>query len=478
MSVLLCVLRAAIGALAMLAAPLALVSVTPAMAAGEAGRWHAIGAAQLAPRYPAVTAWTGSRLLEWGGYDRDTFYTDGALYDPGTDTWRAMAASPLPPGYIAVAAWTGRELVVWGVHECRDSPNQCGSGSFDDQGARYDPRTDEWRWMTGNPALAPAGCTFFQSGQGIWTGRRLLVFGDQQCGSSQAAVGATYDPTGDTWSPIALAPIGPRIFAAAAWTGSRMMVWGGLDASSAAAFADGASYDPARDRWDVLPAGPLQGRWATSSAWAGDRMVVVDGRPGSAGAFSDGAAYDPVGRAWRRIAPVPLTARSWPNVVAVGPNVFVWAGFADLSSPVPDAPLADGALYDVRADRWLALPPLPVGAVSDAVWAGDRVLAWGSTQHSRGAAWFPPSGLLAGLPFSSLAAESGAAALLVLVLGVALLTFRGRRRPVAAAQPKVVAAPAPAAADPRPARFCGLCGRALVEGDRFCRGCGATAERS
>jgi N-acetylneuraminic acid mutarotase len=477
MSFLLRALRAALGALALLAL---LALAAPALAADQAGRWQVTAAAPLAPRYPAVTAWTGSRLLVWGGVDQSTFSTDGALYDPRSDTWHAMAESPLPPGWVTAAMWTGRELIVWGVTECTGRPGHCTDSSFADMGARYDPEADAWRSIAAYPALAPDGCDFLASGRGVWTGRLMLVWGDQLCGSSpDATAGAAYDPNRDEWTPIPPAPMPARANAAVAWTGSRMTVWGGAPVVTGDARADGASYDPVRERWDVMAASPLQARAAAASVWAGGRLLVLDGYvPGPGGLLSDGAVYDPARGAWQRVAPVPLSPRALPDVVAAGRDVFVWGGYADLTGDAVPGHLADGALYDVGADRWLALPPLPIGGASDAVWAGDRVLVWGSAQDLRGAAWFPPSGLLAGLPFPSLAAGAGGAALLMLVLGVALLAFRRRRRPVAAVQPQVVTAPAPAATDARPARFCGLCGRALVQGDRFCRGCGATAERS
>ncbi len=50
------------------------------------------------------------------------------------------------------------------------------------------------------------------------------------------------------WTRMPAAPVPPRILAAVAWTGDRMIVWGGMTGSGASR-ADGAAYDPVRRRW-------------------------------------------------------------------------------------------------------------------------------------------------------------------------------------------------------------------------------------
>ena len=62
---------------------------------------------------------------------------------------------------------------------------------------------DGGRW----PSLVPAGCFFFEAGQGVWTGRQLLVWGLQRCGSSLTNTGAAYSPNTNSWTPIAAAPL-------------------------------------------------------------------------------------------------------------------------------------------------------------------------------------------------------------------------------------------------------------------------------
>jgi hypothetical protein len=66
-----------------------------------------------------------------------------------------------------------------------------------------------------------------------------------------------------------------------------MLVWGGRDGRRS--FGDGAADDPRADRWR-----PIAGRGASpvAAAWTGTRMLVWDAP--SAGGRTTGALYDPV----------------------------------------------------------------------------------------------------------------------------------------------------------------------------------------
>jgi hypothetical protein len=82
--------------------------------------------------YPLV-AWTGDRLIVWSGRVVDylgpaTLVRDGGLYTPSTDGWSPMPVAGADPGLQlgAVSAWTGTELLVWG-------------GQTAATGARYTP---------------------------------------------------------------------------------------------------------------------------------------------------------------------------------------------------------------------------------------------------------------------------------------------------------------------------------------------------
>ena len=72
------------------------------------------------PRYQHLAAWAGNQLLVWGGRTTSTTGTtpgappNGVAYDPATDRWSSMPAAPLKARVDAISAWTGTELLIWG----------------------------------------------------------------------------------------------------------------------------------------------------------------------------------------------------------------------------------------------------------------------------------------------------------------------------------------------------------------------------
>src|SRR5262249_22397952 len=107
------------------------------------------------------------------------------------------------------------------------------------------------------------------------------------------------------WTPIATAPISGRTFAGVVWTGSEMLVWGGVhhSASGGQQESDGAAYDPATDSWEKLAPAPagMQGGGGRASAWDGSEASfwVGNSPDGPVGT----ATYDPVAGSWHRLPP-------------------------------------------------------------------------------------------------------------------------------------------------------------------------------
>ncbi|MFO0610349.1 MAG: hypothetical protein U0324_44730 [Polyangiales bacterium] len=165
-----------------------------------------------------------------------------------------------------------------------------------------------------------------------------------------------------------------RAFAVGAWTGTELVVWGGIGDDGSR--GDGAAYDPAADRWRTLPSAGAPGRRANAvGVWTGAEMVVFGGF-GDDGFRGDGARFDPAAGRWRAL---PSVGAPSPRARAVGVwtgrEVFVWGGFDDLGV-LP----ADGARYDPAGDRWRPVDragaPTPRSDTAG-VWTGAEVLFWG-----------------------------------------------------------------------------------------------------
>ena len=182
--------------------------------------------------------WTGSELIVVGGNNTDgKVFADAAAYNPLTRSWRRLP--PMPEARTdATVTWNGREVLVVG-----------GQGRFSDQagpyadGVAYSPAGNAWRRL---PAM--------DSGR-IWhtaicTGRQLLVWGGRtRSGDTWTAPvhGLAYDRAANRWSPLPRSPLPGRTGHVAVWTGSQLLIWGGIPARQSdpeRPFADGAAYTP------------------------------------------------------------------------------------------------------------------------------------------------------------------------------------------------------------------------------------------
>lgn len=278
-------------------------------------------------RRGAATAWTGNELLVWGGYtgfDEQNVTGDGLVFDATSRAWGAMSTGPLSPRALAASAWTGSELLVWGGWQGTFG-YEFAEGLLDD-GAAYDPASDAWRALPSAPIEGRAPLS-------VWTGRELLVWGTAIRVEDRPRDGAAYDPSTDTWRTMPDAPI-ELTDATAVWTGEEMIVFGaalccGNDPESHTAI--GAAYDADNDSWRRIPDSELSPQ-ASTAAWNGAEMIAWDYLNGS-------AAYDPATDTWRPLPRIPLDDfECSPRSVAV--DAFVlgdYCGLLTLYDPELDA---------------------------------------------------------------------------------------------------------------------------------------------
>jgi hypothetical protein len=69
-------------------------------------------------RASTAAAWTGKKLLIWGGSTQykgeDALAPHGLAYDPAKNRWWTLPGAPLNGRVDPLAVWTGRAFVVWG----------------------------------------------------------------------------------------------------------------------------------------------------------------------------------------------------------------------------------------------------------------------------------------------------------------------------------------------------------------------------
>ncbi len=82
-------------------------------------------------------------MIVWGGSkgpgDGIQILTDGAAYNPASNTWRPISSAGAPsPRYQHFATWTGSQMLIWGGVQVYDGWKTAPGG------AGYDPVTDTW----------------------------------------------------------------------------------------------------------------------------------------------------------------------------------------------------------------------------------------------------------------------------------------------------------------------------------------------
>jgi len=259
----------------------------------ETDTWRTVGTSN-APtaRFNHVAVWTGTKMLVWGGTTNwGNFYSDtktGGLYDPLTDTWTAMSTVNAPSERLfPQVAWTGSELIVWGG--CRVYSLWATDCRGD--GAIYNPTTNSWRTIS--PVNAPS---IRDGSRGVWTGSQLIIWGGyintmNLTGLSTTSgtttmynTGYAYDPLTNAWSVLPVDSNTPtaRAYALIAWTGSKMIVWGGGKYNNILNFTgiqNGAIYNAQTKAWESMSSvnGPkVSTSWIDQPAgiWTGQSMLV------------------------------------------------------------------------------------------------------------------------------------------------------------------------------------------------------------
>lgn len=272
-------------------------------------------------RYIHTAVWTGSEMIVWGGIGSDTTSLGtGGRYNPSTDSWTPTSMTNAPSGrYHHTAVWTGTEMIIW-------------AGILTDTGARYKPSTDTW--TTTSTLNAPSSR---ENPSAVWTGSEMVVWGGWGGPTALGLdTGGKYNPNTNSWTAmsVANAPKG-RDGHAAFWTGREMIVWGGefLDVGSSRfrGYNTGGKYDPMTDTWTAtsMVNAPVV-RMGPSVVWTGSEIIVWGGVNDDGNSnLNTGGRYDPRTDNWTTISTTNApSARSYHSAVWIGNEMIVWGGFS------------------------------------------------------------------------------------------------------------------------------------------------------
>src|SRR6266403_348402 len=338
-----------------------------------------------------TAVWTGSEMIVWGGYDGNAWLNTGGRYNPITNSWTVTSTNNAPTGrWLHTAVWTGSQMIVWGG--AAEGPVYLNTGG------RYNPTTDSWT------PTSTTGVPVRYSHTAVWTGSEMIVWGGlagspnylstgKRCCAQFAAStptstrpttatasptpsptpsssGGRYNPITDTWTATSTtnAPDG-RAYHTAVWTGSEMIVWGGLGVGLVY-LNTGARYNPSTDRW--TPTNVPTASADHTAVWTGSEMIVW----GGTGNGFVNARYDPSTDSWTATSTTNAPdARTGHTAVWTGSQMIVWGGYNSSSFY-----LNSGGKYNPSTDSWTAtsLFNAPTARqLHTAVWTGSQMIVWG-----------------------------------------------------------------------------------------------------
>lgn len=334
----------------------------------DADIWENGPAGSPAARFRHSGVWSGREFIVWGGVAGGSSILDsGSKYDPAADSWVATAGTDAPiarHGHEAV--WAGDRMFIWGGFD---------GNQWVPFGGQYIPEHQRWLPVPKSPLLAREDHAM------LWVGNRVAIWGGRHA-TGQLGDGALFDPIGNRWTPIS--PMGApsaRSGMTAVWTGDDMIVWGGRE--QRAELGDGARLSIVNGNpttWRPVGRGgaprPRQGHTAV---WTGTRMLIWGGI--SLQEFlDDGGSYDPATDTWSRI-----TRREAP--IARADHSALWTGseMIVLGGAGQDGETATAHAYDPASDTWRALPSKggPVARQGAATaWTGTEILIFGGEANS------------------------------------------------------------------------------------------------
>jgi N-acetylneuraminic acid mutarotase len=317
-------------------------------------------------------------MIVWGGALQDggnPYSNTGGRYNPTTDNWAATSTANAPSARAYhTALWTGSEMIIW------------GGFNFDDEylntGGRYDPGTDSW--TATSIATAPAGR---ESHTAVWTGTNMIVWGGYFYDGNDHFLntGGKYDPSTDSWTATSLTNVATgRSGHEAVWTGSEMIVWGGVN-YDLGYLNTGGRYNPGINRWTPTSVtNAPDGRSGHSAVWTGNEMVVWGGYYlyGDYYYLNTGGRYNPGTNSWvATTTDNAPDARALHSAVWTGNEMIVWGGLASEETPYFDT----GGRYDPGTNSWTAtsITNAPTGRYRHtAVWTGNEMIIWAGVLYT------------------------------------------------------------------------------------------------
>ncbi len=337
------------------------------------GTWKSLPRAPIVARSPAVTAWTGTQMLVWGGANGNTEYADGAAYDPTSRVWTKLPPSPLSARSYAASVWTGKYLFIFG--------NGDGDVGRTSDAAMYDPAAHAWTAVTEPPVTA------FTSVDAYWTGRQVLLLAVPGRNVDHLVLQA-FDPTTQKWTrlpDLMLKPDHDGQSAGAVVAGSTFYVWSewahtvqdSSNGTETTPGVDAYAFDLTTQHWTSVQSDPPVELWVRRALWTGREILIPPSAPwcgfcaGPLNFNETGVRVDPRRRSVQTIPHGPIDDE-------IGQQF--WTGSVLL---LGNTSAGVTAYWAPTTNRWTTLPRAPLAGNDPAiVWTGRSLLIWGQLSPS------------------------------------------------------------------------------------------------
>jgi hypothetical protein len=215
----------------------------------------------------------------------------------------------------------------------------------------------------------------------VWTGSEMIVWGGMYYHNGLYDLlntGGRYNPSTDNWvltSTGANCPSARDHKPAAVWTGTEMIIWGG---NSSGGLNTGGRYNPLTDSWAAtsIGAGCPSARYGHTAIWTGTEMIIWGGYGGSL--YNTGGRYNPSTDTWTTTSTGTNcpSGRELHTAVWTDTEMIIWGG----GNP-SGGELNDGGRYNPSTDQWASVSTgsgCPTARWQHtAVWTGTRMMVWG-----------------------------------------------------------------------------------------------------
>lgn len=291
------------------------------------------------------------------------------------------------PGLLwgAAAAWTGEHVLVAGGRAC---PSACAAST---DVLSIDPATGE---TSAREGVLPAG---LHGAGAAWTGTRLLLFG----GASSSSAVLAFDPATGLAERTAMELPAARRGVSVAWTGDVALVFGGLGAS---ATDEIVRVDTVTGNVTVAAARLPSPRAWTAAAWDGRFAYVAGGERATLEPTDEILRYDPEADEITVLAARLPSARSHAAAAWDGHRLVIVGGKGEAGD---DVVLVDPVAGEVSA--FGSELPFPAYGAS-ALWAAGRTLLLGGCCEATLAHELRVANVPAPAPEAGLAPPTGAVA--------------------------------------------------------------------